>query len=61
MEKIKLIKLEPTSMNEDFLVFEAGEYNPTDLVPVCHKDEIETSLCAYQAYYIKHGVNFTEE
>ncbi len=58
---ITLIKGQPIIGNEDYLVFDSGDYNETDLVQVCHIDNQNTAIASYQAFFIKNGYDYLQE
>jgi len=58
---IKLIKGQPIIGNENYLVFDSGDYNDTDLVKVCHVDNQGVAIASYQAFYIKNGYDCLSE
>ncbi len=58
---ITLIKGQPIIGNEDYLVFDSGDYNETDLVQVCHVDDQNVAISMYQAFFIKNGYDYLQE
>lgn len=58
---ITLIKGQPIIGNEDYLVFDSGDYNETDLVQVCHVDDQNVAIAMYQAFFIKNGYDYLQE
>ena len=58
---ITLIKGQPIIGNEDYLVFDSGEYNEIDLVQVCNIDNQNTANVSYQAFFIKNGYDYLQE
>jgi len=58
---ITLIKGQSILGNENYLVFDSGNYNETDLVQVCHIDNQNVAIASYQAFYIKNGYDYLSE
>lgn len=58
---ITLIKGQPIIGNENYLVFDSGDYNDTDLVQVCHIDNQNVAIAMYQAFFIKNGYDYLSE
>jgi hypothetical protein len=58
---ITLIKGQSILGNENYLVFDSGDYNETDLVQVCHVDNQNVAIASYQAFYIKNGYDYLSE
>jgi hypothetical protein len=55
---ITLFKNDSIFSDENLKVFQGGDYNYTDLVPVCNVNNLELPLYNFQAHFIKYGYNY---
>lgn len=47
--------------NPQYIVYEGGNYNDTDLVDVCHVRDINSPIYRYQSFFIKNGYDLQSD
>jgi hypothetical protein len=58
---IHLTKGQKVLSNPQYVVYEGGDYNDTDLVQVCNSNNPEIPIYSYQAFFIQNGYDYLSE